>query len=148
MKILRPFCATPAAVIALVMLGGCADTEAQLQSARAKIAATLPAPYFEDLVTESVGVDGNRLVLQVRSPAGSAAKTREAPAFDALEQSERMALRELCGEPAIAPLIDTDAVLVRRFVDRDDAVFFTVELPARECLNPPADAGPAMRNAP
>ena len=62
--------------IVLLALGGCTDTNGRLEEARVKIAATLPAPYFEDLVTESVAVDGRRLVLTVRSPAGSAAKTR------------------------------------------------------------------------
>ena len=125
--------------VALLVLGGCTDTRGRLDEARTKIAATLPAPYFEDLVTESVAVDGQRLVLTVRSPAGDAAKTREAPGFDALKESEQMALRDLCGLPEIAPLLDTDAVLARRFVDRDVALFFDVELPARDCANPPAE---------
>ncbi|WP_313927835.1 hypothetical protein [Pseudoxanthomonas sp.] len=140
MKIIRTLVLTLASATSLLMLGGCVDTQAQLQNAKAKIAATLPAPYFEDLVTEAVEIDGDRLVLRVRSPAGDAAKTREAPGFDTLKESELFALRELCAQPAIMPLIDTDAILVRRFVDRRDAMFFEVELPARECLNPPADA--------
>jgi hypothetical protein len=140
MKILLSRAALFAPAIALLALAGCVDTQAHLQEAKAKITATLPAPYFEDLVTESVALDGDRLVLLVRSPDGDAAKTREAPGFDALKESEQAALRELCGQPAILPLIDTDAILVRRFVDRNDAVFFDVELPARECLTPPADA--------
>lgn len=140
MKILLSRAALFAPAMALLALAGCVDTQAHLQEAKAKITATLPAPYFEDLVTESVALDGDRLVLLVRSPDGDAAKTREAPGFDALKESEQAALRELCGQPAILPLIDTDAILVRRFVDRNDAVFFDVELPARECLTPPADA--------
>lgn len=140
MKILLSRAALFVPAMALLALAGCVDTQAHLQEAKAKITATLPAPYFEDLVTESVALDGDRLVLLVRSPDGDAAKTREAPGFDALKKSEQAALRELCGQPAILPLIDTDAILVRRFVDRNDAVFFDVELPARECLTPPADA--------
>ena len=38
------------------------------------------------------------------------------------------------------PLLDTEAVLVRRFVDREDVLFFEVALPARACASPPADA--------
>lgn len=140
MKILRTLPIAFATALALLVLSGCVDTQAQLQQARTKIAATLPAPYFEDLVTEAVEIDGDRLVLRVRSPAGDAAKTREAVGFDTLKESEQFALRELCALPAIMPLTDTDAILVRRFVDRHDAVFFDVELPARECLKPPADA--------
>ncbi len=140
MKILRTSAVLLFPAIALLALAGCVDTRAQLHEAEKKIAPTLPAPYFEDLVTESVAVDGDRLVLRVRSPEGDAAKTREAPGFDTLKESEQFALRELCAQPAIMPLIDTDAILVRRFVDRNDAVFFDVELPARECLTPPADA--------
>ena len=139
MKIVRTSCIALATAIAL-LLGGCVDTEAQLQTARTKIAATLPAPYFEDLVTEAVDVDGERLVLRVRSPAGDAIKTREAAGFDSLKQSEQRALYDLCALPEIAPLIGSDAVLVRRFVDRNDALFFEVQLPARECTSPPAEA--------
>ena len=35
--------------------------------------------------------------------------------------------------------LDTDAILVRRFVDPKDAPFFEVQLPARDCATPPAD---------
>lgn len=129
-----------ASMIAACALAGCSDTRQPVQEARTRIAATLPAPYFEDLVTESVSVDGDRLVLLVRSPAGSAAKTRGAPGFDALKDSEQAALRDLCGRPEIMPLLDTEAVLVRRFVDRENALFFEVALPARACASPPADA--------
>nr|WP_298132571.1 hypothetical protein [uncultured Pseudoxanthomonas sp.] len=125
---------------AVLMLAGCTNTQARLQQAQAKIAATLPAPYYEDLVTEAVEVDGNRLVMHIRSPSGDAAKTREAVGFDLLKQSEQRALYELCTLPEIAPLLDTDAILVRRFVDPKDAPFFDVELPARACSTPPADA--------
>ena len=121
-----------------LMLAGCADKQDPVQEASTKMAADLPAPYVEDLVTESVSVEGNRLVLLVRSPNGSAGKTREAPGFDALKDSEQAALRDLCGRPEIVPLIDGDAVLVRRFVDREDALFFEVELPARACATTPA----------
>lgn len=140
MKILRKFATVSAVAAALLTLAGCVDTQASLQDAKTKIAATLPAPYFEDLVTESVDIDGDRLVFRVRSPAGDAVKTREAPGFEKLQESEQFALRELCEEPAILPLIDSDAVLVRRFIDRNDALFFEVELPARDCASPPAPA--------
>ena len=69
----------------------------------------------------------------MRSPAGRAGPTRASPRFDELRQSEQDALVELCGHPAIAPLADTDARLLRRFVDREDDVFFEVEMPARDC---------------
>lgn len=136
LRILATALAVPAGLLAL---GGCVDTQTRLQRARTEIAATLPAPYFEDLVTEAVAVDGNRLVLSIRSPAGDAARTRETMGFDALEQSEQRALYDLCELPEIAPLIDSDAVLVRRFVDRNDVLFFEIELPARACTTPPAE---------
>jgi hypothetical protein len=140
MKILFPRAVLLVPATALLALAGCVDTQGRLQDAEAKIAATLPAPYFEDLVTEAVAIDGDRLVLRVRSPAGDAVKTREAVGFDRLKQSEQRALYDLCALPEIAPLIDSDAVLVRRFIDRNDALFFEVQLPARECSSPPADA--------
>jgi hypothetical protein len=123
-----------------LVLAGCRDTPEGLQQARDAIAAELPAPYFEDLVTESATIDGDRLVLLVRSPKGDAGKTRASPQFASLRSSEAREMRALCTHDAIRPLARTDAVLVRRFVDRNDALFFEVELPARECLAPPADA--------
>ena len=77
----------PALLVLLASLSamtGCQDTPRALQQARDTLARTLPAPYFEDLVTESVSVEGDRLVLLVRSPTGDADKTRQVPGFDAL----------------------------------------------------------------
>jgi hypothetical protein len=138
MNVLRTASILFATGIALIV-AGCTDTAARLHQAQAKIAATLPAPYYEDLVTEAVEVEGNRLVMRIRSPAGDAARTREAVGFDMLKQSEQRALYELCALPDIAPLLDTDAILVRRFIDPKDAPFFEVQLPARDCATPPAD---------
>ena len=131
------------AILTLVLAGvfaasGCTDTNSHLQQARDTLARTLPAPYFEDLVTESVSVEGDRLVLLVRSPTGDADKTRQVPGFDALRQSEQQQMASLCELPAIEPLRGTDAVLVRRFVDRHDTLFFETELPVSECPAPPA----------
>ena len=123
-----------------LMLAGCRNTPQDLQQARDAIATGLPAPYFEDLTTESATIDGDRLVLLVRSPEGDAGKTRTSPDFASLQSSEARELRELCTHDAIKHLVKTDAVLVRRFVDRNDTLFFEVELPARECLNLPDDA--------
>lgn len=116
------------------LLAACGGDDARaLQQARDALAADLPSPYFEDLVVESVTVEGDALVQLVRSPAGRAGPTRASPRFDELRQSEQDALVELCAEPAIAALSATDARLVRRFVDREDGVFFEVEMPARDC---------------
>ena len=97
---------------------------------------------FPDVIVSSnlYEIDGNRLVMRIRSPSGDAARTRAAVGFDLLKQSEQRALYELCTLPEIAPLLDTDAILVRRFVDPKDAPFFDVELPTRACSTPPADA--------
>ncbi|SDR05030.1 hypothetical protein SAMN05428982_3064 [Pseudoxanthomonas sp. CF385] len=123
---------------AALVLAGCQDSGDGLAQARDAIARGLPAPYFEDLVTESVAIDGHRLVFLVRSPTGDAVKTRQAPGFDALRDSEQREMQTLCSLPAIQPLIGTEAVLVRRFVDQNGTLFFETELPARECPAPPA----------
>lgn len=123
-----------AALLAGVALaGGCGGGSDTLEAARAQLAAGLPSPYFEDLVTESASVEGKRLVLLVRSPEGDADKTRQQPQFDALRESEQREMQQLCAQPALRPLFDTDTVLVRRFVDRHDKVFFETTLPARAC---------------
>jgi len=117
-----------------LLLSACGSDEGRaLQQARDALAAGLPQPYFEDLVVESVTVEGDALVQLVRSPAGRAGPTRASPRFDELRQSEQDALVDLCAQPAVATLAATDARLVRRFVDREDGVFFEVEMPARDC---------------
>lgn len=134
----------PLRVTALVLLtsalvacqGPAQDPTPALADARAAIATGLPAAYFEDLVTESVLVEGHQLVLVVRSPAGDAAATRAHPQFALLRQTEQDAMHQACALPGVAALAGTDAVLVRRFIDPRDAVFFEVSLPARDCPPP------------
>lgn len=121
--------------LVLPVLSACGGDAADrtLRLARDRIAASLPAPYFEDLVVESVVVEGDALVQLIRSPGGNAAKIRDNPRFEELRQSEQDELARLCDVPAIRPLAVTDARLVRRFIDRDGGVFFEVEMPARSC---------------
>lgn len=119
-------------------LAACGQDDAALRQARDTLAAGLPEPYFEDLVVESVLVEGDALVQLVRSPEGKADATRAHPRFEELREAEQEALVDLCAVPAIAPLVATDARLVRRFVDREDGVFFEVEMPAGDCAQAPA----------
>jgi hypothetical protein len=117
----------------LPVLAACSGEQAALRQARDAIAATLPAPYFEDLVTESASIEGNSLVLRVRSPEGSAATIRGHARFDELRESEQRQMQELCALPALRPLFDGDAILVRRFLDREGEVIFETTLPAHAC---------------
>jgi hypothetical protein len=119
-----------------LLLAACGGSGDRLQAAREALAAELPAPYFEDLATESASIEGRRLVLLVRSPEGDAEATREHPQFELLRQSEQEQMRDLCAHPAIEPLHRTDVTLVRRFVDRHGKVFFETALPARDCASP------------
>ncbi|KAF1712624.1 hypothetical protein CSC70_03755 [Pseudoxanthomonas kalamensis DSM 18571] len=122
--------------LGLLVLAACTTRDPAVQQVREQIAATLPAPYFEDLVTESVEARGKRLVFLIRSPEGDADTLRKNPRFDELHQSEQRELPRLCALPAIAPLRGTDAVLVRRFVDASDKLIFEVSMPASECPAP------------
>lgn len=140
MTYVRHFSLTSMGLAGVLMLAACHNTPQGLQQARDAIATELPAPYFEDLMTESATIDGDRLVLLIRSPEGDAERTRTSPGFASLRSSEEREMRALCAHDAIQPLVKTDAVLVRRFVDRNNKLFFELELPARECLNPPANA--------
>lgn len=126
-------CCLPLAVAA------CGQDGAALRQARDALATGLPEPYFEDLVIEAVLVEGDALVQLVRSPEGRAEATRQHPRFEELREAEQEALVDLCAVPAIAPLVATDARLVRRFVDREGGVFFEVEMPAGDCAD--ASAG-------
>lgn len=116
-------------------------TPQSLAQVQAKLAATLPKPYVEDLVIESVAVEGNTLVEVIRSPLGTAAKTRANPRFNELRQAEAIELRGWCSDPVIQQLLKTDAALKRRFVDRNGGVFFEVEMAARACPAATTNAG-------
>lgn len=118
--------------IVLAACGGNDDARA-LQQARDAMAATLPTAHVEDLVIESVSIEGDALVQVIRSPEGNAIKTREHPRFEELRQDEQDDLRLLCAHPALEPLLGTDVRLARRFVDREDNVFFEVGMPASAC---------------
>ena len=128
--------ALPAVACALA-LAACGGAPDPLKSARDALAADLPQPYFEDLVTESASIEGRLLVLLVRSPEGDAHRTREHAQFEQLRQSEQDQMHSLCALPAVQALAGSDAVLVRRFVDRHDKLFFETVLPARDCAPQP-----------
>ncbi len=132
--------------LALAACSGGTTTKQSLAQVQAKLAATLPKPYVEDLVIVSVAVEGNALVEVIRSPLGTAAKTRENPRFNELRQAEEGELRSWCSDPAIQPLLKTDAALKRRFVDRNGGVFFEVEMAARAC--PAATSGASAPTTP
>ena len=125
------------AMAAACALAACGDRTDALAAAGDALGADLPQPYFEDLVTESASIEGRRLVLLVRSPEGDAVRTREHPQFQQLRQSEQEEMQQLCALPPVQALADSDAVLVRRFVDRHDKVFFETTLPARDCAPTP-----------
>jgi len=125
--------------VALLAMAACSDGTGELQAARDALAAELPEPYFEDLVTESATLEGDHLVLLVRSPEGDADRTRGHPQFELLRQAEQDAMRDLCSHPALERLAGGDAVLVRRFVDRHGKIFFETTFPARDCAPPHED---------
>lgn len=145
--VIRPFPALAlGGALALAACNGGNPTKQTLAQVQAKLAATLPKPYIEDLMIESVAVEGTALVEVIRSPLGTATKTRENPRFNELRQAEEMELRDWCRDPAIQPLFETDAALTRRFVDRNGGVFFEVTMAARACsaviANPAAATTP------
>ncbi len=131
-----------ACLLALAACSGMGDNTRQaLTQVQAKLAPTLPKPYIEDLVIESVKVEGNALVEVIRSPLGSAEKTRRNPRFNELQQAEELELRGWCKDPAIQPLFKTKAELKRRFVDRNGGVFFEVAMLASFCPAANSSAG-------
>jgi hypothetical protein len=122
-----------AGCLPLLAACGASDPDHALRQAHDEIAATLPVAHVEDLVIESVAIEGDALVQLVRSPAGNAINTRAHPRFDELRQAEQDEMRSFCALPAVQPLAATDVRLVRRFVDRENNLFFEIELRASEC---------------
>ena len=122
-----------AIAMALTGCGGSDATQQALAQVQAKLSATLPKPYIEDLVIESATIEGRALVEVIRSPLGTAAKTRKNPRFGELRQAEALELRAWCSDPLLQPLLKTEAVLKRRFIDRKGGVFFEVKMAARDC---------------
>ena len=128
-----------AASTLVVLPTGCAPQpplNQQLTTARDTASKQLPLPYRDGLSVESALVEGDTLVLLIRNPEGEAAKVREHPRYGELVQAEQDAMQELCTWPALRPLLGSDAVVMRRFVDRHDDVFFETALPIKNCPAP------------
>ena len=127
---------------------GCApqpSLKQQLNTARDTASKQLPLPYRDGLSVESALVEDDTLVLLIRNPEGEAAKVREHPRYGELVQGEQDAMQELCAWPALRPLHGSEARIVRRFVDRNDGLFFETSLPAKAGSTTTADPqGPAQ----
>ena len=122
-----------------VLPSGCAPQPALKQllaTTRDTANKQLPIPYRDGLSVESAHVEGDALVLLVRNPQGEAATVRKHPRYGELVQDEQDAMLDLCAWPALRPLHGTEAVLMRRFVDRNDGVFFETRLPIKDCPAP------------
>ena len=136
---MRPTLRMLAAILLLPLLAACGKGglgDAQ-QRAIATLGKQLPAPYRDGLVVESVHRHGDDLVLVIRSPDITLAMARAKPeVFDALRADEQEAMRELCGEAALAPVYAAGGGMRRRFVDADGAVFFEATLKASDCSSP------------
>lgn len=122
------------ALLAACGKGGLGDAQ---QRAIAALGKQLPAPYRDGLVVESVHRHGDDLVLVIRSPDITLAMAKARPeVFDALRADEQEAMRELCGEAALAPVYAAGGGMRRRFVDADGATFFEATLKASDCSSP------------
>ena len=122
------------ALLAACGKGGLGDAQ---QRAIAALGMQLPAPYRDGLLVESVHRHGDDLVLVIRSPDITLAMAKARPeVFDALRADEQEAMRELCGEAALAPVYAAGGGMRRRFVDADGATFFEATLKASDCPSP------------
>ena len=119
---------------------GCAPQPALKQlltTARETANKQFPLPYRDGLSVESAQIEDGTLVLLIRAPEGEAEKVRQHPLYSELLQGEQDAMQELCAWPALRPLLGSDARVTRRFVDRNDDVFFETTLPIKNCPAPP-----------
>lgn len=136
---LRPALRALAAALLAALLAACGKGnlgDAQ-QQAIATLGKQLPAPYRDGLVVESVHRHGDDLVLVIRSPDITQAMAKARPeVFDALRDDEQQAMRELCEDPALAPVYAAGGGMRRRFVDADGAMFFEATLKASDCSSP------------
>lgn len=128
-----------AAITGSALLAGCGNSQ-RAEAQRAAIATlgqTLPAPYRDGLVVDSVHRHGDDLVLMIRFPEATVAMAKAKPElFAALQRDEQHAMTELCQEPALAPLYAAGGGVRRHFVDANGAVFFEVALNASDCPSP------------
>jgi len=125
-----------AAGLGATLLVGCnkgvpADAAADAITALGK---QLPAPYRDDLVTESAQQQGKDVVLVIRAADITVAMAKAKPdVFDALRLDEQAAITELCVDPLLTPVLAAGGKLHRRFIDRDGASFFDATLTPSDC---------------
>ena len=128
-----------AAATLAILATGCTPQPAlkqQLTTARDTANKQFPLAYRDGLSVESAQVEGDTLVLLIRNPEGEAEKVQQHPRYGELVQAEQDAMQELCTWPALRPLLGSEALVTRRFVDRNDGVFFETTLPMKNCPAP------------
>ncbi|KFN49206.1 hypothetical protein [Arenimonas composti] len=109
-------------------------TTAAVAEVVAEMRRGLPQPFAPGLVTESIEIEGNRLIVRIRSERRRAERAHQDRAsLMRVAEAEQAQLLQLCQDPGVARVLAHGVTLVRRFVDADGGLFFDVSITAAEC---------------
>lgn len=106
------------------------DAVAQVQAVLAQFQQGLPRDYAPGLVLESVRFEGKALVMTIRSLNRSVPESGD---MSQVALAERALMLPLCDSRDVRFLLARGVVLVRRFVDSQDRVFFETTLAGDDC---------------
>lgn len=106
------------------------DAVAQVQAVLAQFQQGLPRDYAPGLVLERVQFEGTALVMTIRSLNRSVAESGD---MSQVAQAEKALMLPLCDSRDVRFLLARGVVLVRRFVDSQDRVFFETTLAGDDC---------------
>lgn len=108
--------------------------EHPLQGLATRMNQGLPKPYVDGLVTDSVRIVGDNLVIDIRIPdiKLEALDPQKIPLIRQQEQAELLGFA--CNDPELRPLLDEGKTKVgRRFVDQDRRLIFEIVVGAADC---------------
>lgn len=106
------------------------DAVAQVQAVLAQFQQGLPRDYAPGLVLERVDFEGKALVMTIRSLNRSVPESGD---MSQVALAEKALMLPLCDSRDVQFLLARGVVLVRRFVDSQDRVFFETTLAGDDC---------------
>jgi hypothetical protein len=93
----------------------------------------LPQAYADGFSVVHVGVEGQRLVFDIRSSDIAVAQIDPAKLPMMRDQEQQDLVAAACGDPDVVPALQNGAAIVRRFSDKDGRPIFEVSAVRRHC---------------